>query len=62
MLETEDVNIFDFVAHIRQQRNHLVQEEVGEIMNRVHEQHKSLSLIVTCNISGMLVADLSILF
>lgn len=61
MLETEDVNIFDFVAHIRQQRNHLVQEEVGEIMNRVHEQLKS-SLILTCNISGMLVADLSILF
>ena len=27
--ETGDINIFDFVAQIRQQRNHLVQEEVS---------------------------------
>ena len=30
MIEMRDVNIFDFVAQIRQQRNLLVQEEVGE--------------------------------
>lgn len=29
MHETGDINIFDFVAQIRQQRNHLVQEEVS---------------------------------
>lgn len=32
MHETGDVNIFDFVAQIRQQRNHLVQEEVGKML------------------------------
>lgn len=29
MHETGDINVFDFVAQIRQQRNHLVQEEVS---------------------------------
>ena len=29
MHETGDINVFDFVALIRQQRNHLVQEEVS---------------------------------
>ena len=29
MHETGGINIFDFVAQIRQQRNHLVQEEVS---------------------------------
>ena len=33
MHETGDVNIFDFLAQIRQQRNHLVQEEVGGVIN-----------------------------
>ena len=36
MHETGDVNIYDFVAQIRQQRNHLVQEEVGEISNTLN--------------------------